>query len=114
MLSNCIRLHLNTSYRSRQQIYLYIVFIYVIYRFDPERFNKVTMATRPAFAFQPFGFAGDRKCPFDVFTYVETTECLLSVLRQFELQLVPGQDVHRVYGIVTHPSQDIKITIKRR
>ncbi|KAL5006520.1 hypothetical protein ScPMuIL_015326 [Solemya velum] len=83
-------------------------------RFDPDRFNTATAATRPAFAFQPFGFAGDRKCPFDLFTYVETTECLLSVLRQFELQLVPGQDVHRVYGLVTHPSQNIKITLKQR
>ena len=83
-------------------------------KFDPERFNEENCKNIPKFAFEPFGFAGGRKCPGYRFSLVEATIFLADVLRKFEISMVPGQVVVPVYGIMPRPKEEIWITICKR
>ena len=40
---------------------------------------------RHSYAFQPFGFAGGRKCPGYRLSYVESTVLLSDILRNFKV-----------------------------
>ena len=68
----------------------------------------------PHFAFEPFGFAGKRKCPGYRFGMTEATVFAVEIIRHYILMLVPGQSVEPVYGLVTQPKDEIWITIKSR
>ncbi|KAJ8313733.1 hypothetical protein KUTeg_008294 [Tegillarca granosa] len=83
-------------------------------RFDPDRFSPENVKSRPAMAFQPFGFAGKRICPGYRFAYAEATVCLVTLLRKFKVNMVEGQVVNPVHGLVTHPEDEIWITIEKR
>ena len=83
-------------------------------RFDPDRFSAENMKNRPAFAFEPFGFAGKRKCLGWKFGIVEATVVLATIVGRFNLTMVPGQDVVPDYGFVTRPSEEIWITATKR
>lgn len=78
--------------------------------FMPERFDK---PSKP-FEFEPFGFAGGRKCPGHKITMVEMTMALITLLKDFKWKLVPGQDVTPKYGLVTKPETEIWATIEPR
>jgi cytochrome P450 family 20 subfamily A len=83
-------------------------------QFDPERFSPENRKTIPAFGFEPFGFAGKRKCPGYRFAVSEASILFAGILREFEVSLVPGQQVVPTYGLVTAPTQEIWLTFKRR
>lgn len=83
-------------------------------KFDPDRFSPENVKSRPAMAFQPFGFAGKRICPGYRFAYAEATVCLVTLLRKFKVNMVEGQVVNPVHGLVTHPEDEIWITIEKR
>ncbi|XP_052251216.1 cytochrome P450 20A1-like [Dreissena polymorpha] len=82
-------------------------------KFDPDRFDPKSKHLHHL-SFVPFGFAGKRKCPGYKFSYVEATVLLVSVLRKFRVMIVDGQVVEPVHGFVTHPSDEIWITISKR
>ncbi|XP_074657261.1 cytochrome P450 20A1-like isoform X1 [Tubulanus polymorphus] len=84
------------------------------HKFDPDRFSKEQVKTRPPHAFEPFGFAGKRKCLGYRFSNYESYVFLARIVRKFELKIVPGQIIRPVYGLVTHPDKDINITISER
>ena len=83
-------------------------------RFDPDRFTEEEVKTRHPMAFQPFGFAGKRKCVGYRFAYAETTVVLSVLLRQFKFYLVDGQVVEASYGIVSKPKDEVWITLSKR
>ncbi|CAH1238385.1 CYP20A1 [Branchiostoma lanceolatum] len=83
-------------------------------KFDPERFDAGNSKDRHKLAFQPFGFAGGRKCPGYRFSYVETTVFLSILCRQFKFHLVDGQVVKPSHGLVTRPAEEVWITVTKR
>ena len=84
------------------------------HKFDPERFSPASRKQIPAFGFEPFGFAGKRKCMGFRFSLVESTICLAGILRQFEVELVPGQKVVAKHGLVMSPQDEIWLTVRKR
>ena len=65
--------------------------------------------------FEPFGFAGKRKCPGYRFAYMEVAVFMSVLVRKFKFKLVDGQaEVTPVYGLVTTPSEEIWITLEKR
>ena len=83
-------------------------------RFDPDRFSAENTKKRDKFNFQPFGFAGKRICPGYRFTYIEVTVFLSVLCKAFKFNLVEGQVVEPVYGLVTHPKDEIWVTLDKR
>lgn len=83
-------------------------------KFDPDRFSKENCAHRSHYWFSSFGFAGKRVCPGQKFAYAEAAVCMVTLLRKFKLQLVEGQVVTPEHGLVTHPEEEIWITLSRR
>ncbi|XP_077869010.1 cytochrome P450 20A1-like [Saccoglossus kowalevskii] len=83
-------------------------------RFIPERFLPKNASTRHPFSFQPFGFAGKRKCPGYRIVYAEGAVFLATLCRKFKFQMVEGQTVKRKYGFVTMPSNDVWVTVTKR
>ncbi|XP_078321122.1 cytochrome P450 20A1-like [Crassostrea virginica] len=83
-------------------------------KFDPDRFSPENSKSRPSFAFQPFGFAGKRVCPGQKFAYAEAVVALVTILRKFKLKMVEGQVVTPTFGLVTHPTEEIWITLQKR
>ncbi|XP_041367127.1 cytochrome P450 20A1-like [Gigantopelta aegis] len=83
-------------------------------KFDPDRFNPENTKARPNLAFSPFGFAGKRICPGYQFAYIEASILLATILLRFKIDLVEGQVVKPVFGLVTHPLDEIWITISKR
>ena len=86
----------------------------ICFRFDPERFNAEETKKRHPMAFQPFGFAGKRKCPGYRFSYAEVAVVLSVLLRRFKIHLVEGQVVEPEYLLVTQPKEEIWITVTER
>eukprot|EP00105_Crassostrea_gigas_P006249 XP_011420113.2 PREDICTED: cytochrome P450 20A1 [Crassostrea gigas] len=84
------------------------------HRFDPDRFSPENSKSRPTYAFQPFGFAGKRICPGYKFAYVEAIIGLVTILRKFKVEMVEGQTVTQTFGFVTHPTEEIWITLQER
>ncbi|WAQ93639.1 CP20A-like protein [Mya arenaria] len=81
--------------------------------FDPDRFAPEKKHLHHL-SFVPFGFAGKRKCPGYRFAYAEVTVAMVTILRKFKVKLVEGQVITPVHGLVTHPSDEVWITISRR
>lgn len=84
------------------------------YRFDPERFSEENVKSRSHYAFEPFGFAGKRKCPGYKLAILEALTILSSLVQAFRIELVPGQVVAPQYGLVTMPKEEIWITVTER
>lgn len=83
-------------------------------RFDPDRFSEENIKSRPAYAFQPYGFAGKRMCPGYNLANIGAIVLLVNILKKFRLKLVDGQVVTPKFGIVTYPSDEIWITLQKR
>lgn len=72
------------------------------------------MKQLPSLAYQPFGFAGKRKCPGWRFSIVEGLVFLSVLIKRFKFHLVEGQQVNPVHGLVTSPAEEVWITVTRR
>lgn len=81
-------------------------------RFNPDRFGADAPRRHPL-AFQPFGFAGKRKCPGYRFAYWESVIFLVAIVRNFKFTSV-SDDVLPVHGLVTSPKEEIYINIEKR
>ncbi len=82
-------------------------------RFDPSRFDSSSSRIRSMYAFQPFGFAGKRKCPGSNYTYASAIAFLSVLLRKFKFKVVRGQDIYPVYGLATLPREEVWITLEK-
>ena len=76
-------------------------------KFDPERFSPSNRKKIPSFGFEPFGFAGKRKCLGYRFSLVEATILFANSLHKFEVSLVPGQEAVPVHILGTTPKEEI-------
>ncbi|XP_013381170.1 cytochrome P450 20A1 [Lingula anatina] len=83
-------------------------------KFDPDRFSPEKVSERHPYSFQPFGFAGKRKCPGYRFAYAEVATALANILLRFQVHEVKGQKVKAKYGLVTTPVDEAWITLTER
>lgn len=83
-------------------------------RFDPDRFNSENIKQLPNLSYQPFGFAGKRKCPGWRFSIAEGLVFLSVLLKRFKFHLVEGQQVKPVHRLVTSPAEEIWVTVSKR
>lgn len=83
-------------------------------RFDPDRFNSDNLKQLPNLSYQPFGFAGKRKCPGWRLSIAEGLVFLSVLVKRFKFHLVEGQHVKPVYRLVTSPSEEIWVTVTKR
>jgi cytochrome P450 len=68
-------------------------------RFDPERFLPNVSATRPRFAYMPFG-GGKRVCIGAAFALAEATVLLATLAQRFSMRVLPGHKVEP-QGLIT-------------
>ena len=85
-----------------------------MYRFDPDRFNADRMKQLPQYAFEPFGFAGKRKCPGYRFALAQVSMLLAKLLRSgLQFGLAPGQTVTAKYDLSGKPAEEIWMTVEQ-
>jgi cytochrome P450 len=82
-------------------------------RFDPERFTPEQIATRPRYAYVPFG-GGPRQCIGNTFAMTEAQLILATVAQQYRVALVPGQVISPEPLITLRPRNGLFMTLQRR
>jgi len=81
--------------------------------FDPERFAPDRAATRPRFAYIPFG-GGPRICIGAGFAMTEALIILAMLGQRFRLRLAPGAAVEPVGLITLRPRNGLPMMLERR
>ena len=79
-------------------------------RFDPERFTPERAATRPAYAYFPFG-GGPRVCIGNHFAMMEAQLILSTVAQRYQLRLIPGHPVEPQMLVTLRPRYGLTMTI---
>ena len=82
-------------------------------RFDPERFAPGLAASRPRFAFMPFG-GGQRLCIGQGFAMMEATLVAAEVLRHFRPRAVPGHRVDMEPLVTLRPRGGLPLVLEPR
>jgi cytochrome P450 len=80
-------------------------------RFDPDRFIPARAATRPAFAYFPFG-GGPRRCIGSGFATTEIQLIVVQVARRYRLGLVPGNPVVPAAGLTLRPRAGVPMLVR--
>jgi cytochrome P450 len=80
-------------------------------RFDPQRFSAGRSASRPRFAYFPFG-GGPRLCIGNTFALVEAQVVLASIARAYRLELVPGQTIVPEASVTLRPRHGLLMVPK--
>jgi len=95
-------------------VLLLLIMFLILFRFNPDRFSPENKNKLPPHAFEPFGFAGKRKCPGYRFSLAETMTLLASILRSnLQLSLAPDQTVIPKTTIVSFPTDEIWLTVEK-
>lgn len=72
------------------------------------------MEQLPEYAFEPFGFAGKRKCLGYRFAFAEVSVLLAKLLRSgMQFSLAPGQTVIAKYDITGKPAEEVWIKVEQ-
>ena len=82
-------------------------------RFDPERFSQERSATRPRFAYLPFG-GGPRTCIGAQLALTEVSLLVATMAQRYWLKLVPGQDIVLLHRVTLRPRGGIRMQLVRR
>ena len=82
-------------------------------RFDPDRFSADRVASRPKFAYLPFG-GGPRQCIGNQFAMTEASLILARTLRNYRVELVRHQRIEARPLITLRPHPTIRARIERR
>lgn len=82
-------------------------------RFDPDRWLPERQASRPKFAYFPFG-AGTRICIGEQFAWMELTLVLATIARRWRLRLVPGHPVVPQPVITLRAKHGIRMVVEAR
>jgi cytochrome P450 len=80
--------------------------------FRPDRFAPEQVASRPPFAYFPFG-GGPRQCIGNTFALVETQLVLAAIVQRFRLDAAPGTHV-RAQARVTLRPEGLRMTVRPR
>ncbi|MBI2487531.1 MAG: cytochrome P450 [Deltaproteobacteria bacterium] len=82
-------------------------------RFDPERWTPEQQASRPQFAYFPFG-GGPRRCIGESFAWMEGILVLSTLARKWKAGLVPGHRVELKPLITLRPKYGMLMTLEQR
>ena len=82
-------------------------------KFDPERFTPEAKASRPRFAYFPFG-GGPRQCIGESFAWMEGVLVLATLAQRWQARLVPGHRVELFPSITLRPRYGMKMTLEER
>jgi cytochrome P450 len=77
--------------------------------FDPERFTKANQTQHTPFAHLPFG-AGPRGCIGGNYAMLQMLMILSVLLRKYDFQLVPGQNIEPRPMVILRPEHGIRMT----
>jgi len=84
-----------------------------MFRFDPNRFSADKMDQLPQCAFEPFGFAGKRKCPAYQFGLAEVSVLLAKLLlSDLKFSLAPGQTVVAKFDLTCKPAEEVWLNVE--
>jgi cytochrome P450 len=81
--------------------------------FEPERFTPENKASRPKFAYFPFG-GGNRQCIGESFAWMEAILLTATIAQQWRLRLVPGQKIEVQPKITLRSKYPIRMIPERR
>lgn len=82
-------------------------------QFDPERWTPEAKASRPKFAYFPFG-GGPRQCIGDGFAWMEGVLLLAAIGRTWKFRLVPGHPVEMQPLVTLRPKYGMKMILEKR
>jgi cytochrome P450 len=77
-------------------------------RFQPERFTPAAKASRPRFAYFPFG-GGGRQCIGEAFAWMEATLALATLIQRWRVQIVDAQKIEPQPKITLRPKSGIRV-----
>jgi len=80
--------------------------------FDPDRFMPARAATRPAFAYIPFG-GGPRRCIGSSFAIFEMQVVIATVAQRYRLSLLPGPPIFPIAGLTLRPGPIVRAQLHR-
>ncbi len=81
--------------------------------FIPERWENDFAKTLPRCAYFPFG-AGSRVCIGNTFAQAEVPLLIASIVRRFQLKLLPGHRVATAPSLTLRPLRGIRVTLRKR
>ena len=81
--------------------------------FEPERFTAEGVASRPRFAYFPFG-GGPHLCIGNSFAMMEAQLLLATVAQRYRLRLLPGHKVEPKVVLTLHPKDGLPMTLQER
>jgi cytochrome P450 len=82
-------------------------------RFDPERWTREALASRPKFAYYPFG-GGSRLCIGEQFAWMEGVLVLATLASRWRFRLVPGHPIVPQPLITLRPKHGVRVIPERR
>jgi cytochrome P450 len=83
------------------------------FRFDPERWTPEAQASRPKFAYFPFG-GGPRQCMGEQFAWMEGVLLLATLAQNWQMRLVPGHTVEPQPLVTLRPKYGMRMKLERR
>lgn len=83
------------------------------HRFDPERWTREAAASRPKFAYYPFG-GGSRLCIGEQFAWMEGVLVLAALAARWRFRLVPGHPIVPQPLITLRPKHGVRVIAERR
>nr|ALD15922.1 cytochrome P450 [Dendroctonus armandi] len=86
------------------------------HKFDPDRFSEEAKATRPEFAYFPFG-EGPRICIGARFAQIEAKLGLAALLRKGKFSVLPGKNTTLKFKpsmVLLHATEEIRLKVEKR
>jgi cytochrome P450 len=81
--------------------------------FDPERFTPEREASRPRFAYFPFG-GGPHLCIGNSFAMMEAQLLIATIAQRYRLRMVPGHEVRPTVIVTLQPANGLPMTLHER
>jgi cytochrome P450 len=83
------------------------------FKFDPDRWTPDARASRPKFAYYPFG-GGPRVCIGEPFAWMEGVLLIATLAQKWRMKLVPGHKVETEPLITLRPKHGMRMVLETR